>query len=155
MKSISLGIALLCIVGLTAALPAYAQHAHEAHAPVAMAPAPAQRWLPDAALREGMRRAHAAVVELRDHEAGHMSDAVVVQHADAVEAAVNYMFVHCKLAAEPDAALHSILLPLLSAAQALKRDPGNVKPVADMRAVLAHYPQYFNDPGWQQSAPRR
>jgi len=128
------------------------EHHHHAAAPTA-APAAAQRWVPDAPLSEGMRRAHAAVDELRHYEMGHMSAPMAVDRATSVEEAVTYMFAHCKLAAEPDAALHGILVPLLSAAQALKTDPKKVGAVADMRAAIAHYPQYFNDPGWDQPAP--
>jgi len=128
------------------------EHHHHAAAPTA-APAAAQRWAPDAPLSEGMRRAHVAVDELRHYEMGHMSAPMAVDRATSVEEAVTYMFAHCKLAAEPDAALHGILVPLLSAAQALKADPKKVSAVADMRAAIAHYPQYFNDPGWDQPAP--
>jgi hypothetical protein len=56
-------------------------------------------------------------------------------------------------AAEPDAALHGILVPLLAAAQMLKTDPEDIKAVAEMRAALAGYPRYFNDPGWDQPQP--
>ena len=116
-------------------------------------PVPAHRFTPDASLKIGIRRANTAVDQLKHHEMGHMSESMVVDRATAVEDAVTYMFAHCKLAAEPDAALHGILVPLLGAAQALKADPKNVKPVADMHAALAHYPQYFNDRGWDQPAP--
>jgi hypothetical protein len=93
------------------------------------------------------------VDELKHHEMGHMSAPMVVDRAAEVESAVLYMFANCKLAAEPDAALHGILVPLLGAAQALKADPQNVKVVATMRTALARYPRYFNDPGWDQPAP--
>ena len=58
-----------------------------------------------------------------------------------------------QLSAEPDAALHGILVPLLTAAQALKADPAKVSAVADMRAAIAHYPHYFDDPGWDKPVP--
>jgi hypothetical protein len=144
---------LLCAFSLAPLAQAVAQeHHHHAAAPAA-APAAAQRWAPDAPLSEGMRRAHAAVDELRHYEMGHMSAPMAVDRATSVEEAVTYMFAHCKLAPEPDAALHGILVPLLRAAQALKTDPKKVSAVADMRAAIAHYPQYFNDPGWDQPAP--
>ncbi|KRE86623.1 DnrO protein [Rhodanobacter sp. Soil772] len=144
---------LLCAFSLAPWAQAVAQeHHHHAAAPAA-APAAAQRWAPDAPLSEGMRRVHAAVDELRHYEMGHMSAPMAVDRATAVEEAVTYMFAHCKLAPEPDAALHGILVPLLGAAQALKADPQKVGAVADMRAAIAHYPQYFNDPGWDQPAP--
>ncbi len=144
---------LLCAFSLAPWAQAVAQEHHHHAATPAAAPATAQRWTPDAPLSEGMRRAHAAVDELRHYEMGHMSAPMAVERAATVEEAVTYMFAHCKLAAEPDAALHGILVPLMSAAQALKADPKKVSAVADMRAAIAHYPQYFNDPGWDQPAP--
>jgi hypothetical protein len=144
---------LLSAFSLAPLAQAVAQEPHHHAAAPTAAPAPAQRWAPDAPLSEGMRRAHAAVDELRHYEMGHMSAPMAVDRATSVEEAVTFMFAHCKLAAEPDAALHGILVPLLSAAQALKADPKKVSAVADMRAAIAHYPQYFNDPGWDQPAP--
>lgn len=126
-------------------------HAHDKHAQ-AMVAAPLQRWVPDAPLREGMRRAHQAVEELRHYEMGHMSAPMAVDRAETVQQAVLYMFGHCQLAAEPDAALHSILVPLLGAAKALMADTKDLKAVASMRAAMEHYPHYFNDPGWDQPA---
>lgn len=156
MKSVNTVLALACGLGLAVAAQASPQHSHESHAAPAAtsaAAAPAQRWTPDAPLSDGMRRAHAAVDALRHYEMGHMSAPMAVDRATEVEDAVTYMFANCKLAAEPDAALHGILAPLLSAAQALKADPKKVSAVADMRAAIAHYPQYFNDPGWDKPAP--
>jgi hypothetical protein len=155
MKPVTTVLALACGLGLAVAAQASPQHSHESHAApaVAAAAAPAQRWVPDAPLGEGMRRAHAAVDALSHYEMGHMSAPMAVDRATEVEEAVTYMFANCKLAAEPDAALHGILVPLLSAAQALKADPKKVGAVADMRAAIAHYPQYFNDPGWDKPAP--
>jgi hypothetical protein len=155
MKFLKIAAALLCSLGMTVTVNAAPQHAHEQPVvrTMAAAPAPPQRWTPDAPLSEGMRRAYVAVDALRHYEMGHMSVPMAVDRAGDVVDAVSYMFAHCKLAAEPDAALHGILAPLLGAAQALKADPGHVKAVADMRAALAHYPQYFNDPGWDQPTP--
>jgi hypothetical protein len=156
MKSIRTVLALACGLGLVTAAQASPQHAHEghpAHVGTAAAPAPAQRWTPDASLRDGMRRVHAAVDELRHYEMGHMSAPMAVDRATTVEQAVSFMFAHCKLAPEPDAALHGILAPLLGAAQALKHDPKDIGAVARMRAAIAPYPQYFDDPGWDTVAP--
>lgn len=148
----SIIIVLLCAASLAPAMQALAQHQHEhatatssAHAPV---PAPVQRWTPDGPLRAGMRRAHQAVAELRHAQVGHMSAAITRERAAMVESAVTFMFANCKLSAQPDAALHGILVPLLTAAQALKTNPADTRVVDDMRAALAEYPRYFNDPGW-------
>ena len=82
-----------------------------------------------------------------------MGAAEAVREAGAVEAAVTYMFANCKLPPEPDAALHDILVPLLTAAQALKADPRNVKAIDEMRAAIERYPLYFDDPGWKRPNP--
>lgn len=161
MKPMKTVLALACGLGLGLGMAAQAspQHNHESHpahaATAAATPVPAQRWTPDAPLREGMRRAHTAVAELAHYEMGHMSAPMAADRAQEVQDAVTYMFSNCKLSAEPDAALHGILVPLMSAAQTLKADPAKVSAVADMRAAIAHYPQYFNDPGWDQPVPAK
>lgn len=156
MKIVSTIVALVCGFGLAVAAQAAPQDVHEHHAAPAAASAvavPAQRWVPDAPLRAGIRRAYTAVDQLQHYEKGHMTASMAADRASEVEGAVTYMFANCKLTAEPDAALHGILVPLLGAAQALKTDPQDVEAVADMRAALARYPQYFDDPGWSQPAP--
>ena len=159
MKLVTAVVVLVSGFGLAVVAQAAPQHAHEHHAASAAAstasavPVPAQRFAPDASLKTGIRRAYTAVDQLQHHEMGHMSESMVVDRATVVEDAVTYMFAHCKLAAAPDAALHGILVPLIGAAQALKADPHDVKAVAEMRAVLGRYPQYFNDPGWDQPVP--
>jgi len=154
MKRMSPVLTLLAGLGVAAAVQASPQHDHgQAHAHAEAAAVPAQRWTPDAPLAEGMRRAHAAVEQLAHYEMGHMSAPMAVDRTTEVDSAVTYMFAHCKLAAEPDAALHGILVPLLTAAQALKADPQKVSAVAEMRVAIAHYPQYFDDPGWDKPAP--
>ncbi|MFC5526944.1 DnrO protein [Rhodanobacter ginsengisoli] len=143
--------ALLCMVSLAPMAQATAQEHDHHHAAAAVA-APAQRWTPDAPLREGMRRAHVAVEQLHRDETGRMSAAKVVEHAVRIEQAVTFMYANCRLSEQPDAALHGILVPLLRAAQVLKQDPHNRRAVADMREAIAHYPQYFNDPDWDAAS---
>jgi hypothetical protein len=147
--------AITAALSLAFSLAPWASNAVQEHhppAPPAAIAVPAQRWVPDASLREGMRRSYAAVDELRHYEMGHMSAPMALDRATTIEEAVSFMFAHCKLASKPDAALHGILVPLLGAAQALKHDPQNLKAVANMRGALARYPQYFNDPGWDAAA---
>lgn len=114
-------------------------------------PAPAidgARWTPDAPLREGMRRMAVALAAL-DHAAhGHLDAARTPAVAGEVEAAADFMFANCELAAEPDVVLHGLLARLLAGARALAVDPSDPAPVADMRAALGDYPRYFDDPGF-------
>lgn len=156
MKALHTVLALACGLGLAVSVQAAPQHNHEHHpAPATTAPvtAPAQRFEPDTSLREGIRRVHTAVDQLSHYEMGHMSAPMAVDRAVEVEDAVTFMFANCKLSAEPDAALHGILAPLLGAAQALQSNPKDMKAVAEMREALSHYPHYFHDPGWDKPAP--
>lgn len=141
--SLSLAFSLALAVCATASAVPSASHAHD-RAPAA-AIAPATRWAVDASLREGMRRVRSALDDLRHHEMGHMSDGQAQARAGAIEEAVQFMFAHCRLAPEPDAALHSILMPLLSAAQRLKVDPADKAAVAAMRDAIAAYPSLFDE----------
>ena len=153
MKPLSIAAAaLLAAVSFAPALQALPQAQHEHAATPAPVTAPAQLWTPDAPLRTGIRRAHQAVAELQHAESGHMNAAMTRDRAATVERAVVFMFANCKLSAEPDAALHGILVPLFTAAQALQATPDHTQLVADMRAAIARYPQYFDDPGWDQPA---
>jgi hypothetical protein len=155
MKPLYTVLALVCGLGAAVSIQATPQHAHghARHDAAVETPASAQRWVPDAPLRQGIRRAYTAVDQLGHYEMGHMSAPMAVDRAAQVEEAVTFMFANCKLSAKPDAALHGILVPLLSAAQSLKANAANVAAVAAMREALARYPQYFNDPGWDTPVP--
>jgi len=153
MKSLDTVLALVCGLGVAVSIQATPPHVHGHASHDAVVAVSAQRWVPDAPLREGIRRAHTAVDQLRHYEMGHMSAPMAVDRAAQVEEAVTFMFANCKLGAKPDAALHGILVPLLSAARSLKADAANVAAVAAMRVALARYPHYFNDPGWDTPVP--
>jgi hypothetical protein len=148
MTLIKLCLILLCSL----CLPAMAQspsHEHAGHpAPAAGIPVPAERWAADAPLREGMGRIENALTELRHFEMGHMKEPTALEFVAEIQDAGAYIFTHCKLAPDADAALHSMLAPLLSAAQALKDDPHDIAAVDAMRKAVADYPRYFDDPDW-------
>lgn len=142
------------MLGLAVAAGAQATEPHDHLAPaVAPAPAVTQRWAADAPLREGMARVRVALDELRHHEMGHMSDGQARERAVAIEEAVRSMFANCRLAPEPDTALHAILAPLLAAAQRLDKDPADKAAVAAMREAVAPYARRFDDPQWPAVAP--
>lgn len=130
-----------------AAPPAH-DHEHAAHAAPVSTTAPAQRWATDAPLREGMGRVREALDDLRHYEMGHMTADMARERAVTVEDAVKFMFAHCKLAPEPDGALHRILVPLLAAAQRLDKEPTDLSAVAAMRDAVASYSDQFDDPQW-------
>ena len=138
-----------------ASLPAIAQHEHDEHAshasPAAVA-IPAQRHATDAPLRDGMARIRVALDELSHYEMGHMPQSVAVERVDAIKAATDSIFANCKLPADADAALHSMLIPLLNGIQAFQKDPADTSTVASMRQAVADYPRVFDDPNWQPAA---
>lgn len=146
MKSLCLGIALACCPGLVVGAQVPPTPAHDDHAALSTAPMPAQRYATDAPLREGMRRVRAALDELRHYEMGHMPEQIALERVGDIEEATRYMFANCKLAAAPDAALHGMLVPLLAAAAALKKNPQDLPAVGAMRNAVADYPRYFDDP---------
>lgn len=99
-------------------------------------------WTPDAPLVEGMSRVRTAIAGL----GGQPDEATVEARAADVDAAVEYMFANCKLATEPDIALHAILARLMAGTQALHANPGDASPVADMHDAVKNYEQLFTDP---------
>jgi hypothetical protein len=70
--------------------------------------------------------------------------------AAAVEADVRYMVENCRLEPEPDAALHALIGRLMSAAGAVRRDPGSPEGVPQLAAVLHDYGATFDHPGWTE-----
>ncbi len=149
-----LAAALACMLGAAAvqAAPERAHDDHAAHAANAPIAVPATRWATDAPLREGMGRVHTALDELRHYEMGHMPVGMALERVASIEDATTYMFAHCKLAADADAALHGMLVPLLAAAQRLKKNPQDMAAVVAMRSAVADYPRYFDDPQWKVGA---
>ena len=127
------------------------QDAHASHAPAsASSPIlPATPWASDAPLREGMRRMHRAVDALGHAEHDHLDVAQTTAAAQQVQAAAEFMISNCKLAPEPDAALHGLLATLMTGAATIKADPANTTPVAAMRDAMALYPRMFQDAAWQ------
>ena len=128
---------------------------HDKHAtPIADSgptPPAGQRWATDAPLRAGMARVRIATEALQPLQHGPMTAAQVRAQADEIQAAVNAMFAQCKLAPQPDAALHPLLAKLLVASQALRDKPTDAAPLADLSDVLRRYPQLFDDSEWPAS----
>lgn len=150
MNHVQVAVALACglVAGIAAAAPRHSHEDHAAHAASAPVAFPAARWQADTALREGMGRVRIALDELRHFEMGHMSAGSALERIAAIEDAAKYMFAHCTLAPDADAALHGMLVPLLAGAQRLVKDPRDVAAVAAMRGAVADYPRYFDDPQW-------
>ena len=72
--------------------------------------------------------------------------------AAEIDAQVQYLIANCKLDPKADAALHGIIGALLAGSASLKDKPDDAAPVATLRAALADYPKFFDDPTWQPLA---
>lgn len=147
MRNLLLSIVLLCAAGS----PVSAQeHAHHMSPATIARDAPAQRWLADAALREGMGRIGRTVATFQHYEHGHMGPKQAVALATLVEQDIQFLVANCKLEPAADAALHAIIAKLAQAAQAVKADPGDSSTIPSMREALRDYQRQFDDPGFNQ-----
>jgi hypothetical protein len=96
-----------------------------------------------------MTRIRSAVEQDRPaYERGTLQAEAAGALAAAVEADVRYMVENCKLEPEPDAALHALIGRMLSAAGAVRGDPGSPDGVPQLVAVLHDYGATFDHPGW-------
>jgi hypothetical protein len=108
-----------------------------------------ERWATDAALREGMLRIRAAVVDaVPAHEHGHLDGAEARSLAGTIEGQVTYLVENCKLEPEADAVLHQLLAELLQGTATLMNTPDAPDGLPRIVGVLRDYPVYFAHPGW-------
>ena len=103
----------------------------------------ATRYVPDAPLLAGMRRIKAAATELARPPEGGPDPTRVLAQADAIGQAVDGIFRDCRLAPEPDAALHPVLARLLGAVNALRADTRDAEAVAAIGQAIADYERLF------------
>jgi hypothetical protein len=127
---------------------------HGAHAPPAghvshdQASDPVVRWQADEPLARGMQRLRAATRALSHGAHGHLDVAQVQAISRQLDAAVRDMFAQCRLEPEPDAALHPLLARVLQASARLAGGRFDPQALAELEAVLARYPQLFEDAAW-------
>ena len=148
-------IALMLVAGPSGASERAHQPApHQAHALPAGHPspgeaaAPAVRWQADEPLARGMQRVRAVTHSLSHGAHGPLEVAQVKAMAAELDAAVQGMFALCRLAPEPDAALHPLLARVLQASARLAKGGFDAQALADLEAVLARYLLLFEDATW-------
>ena len=150
-RSLALIPALLLLAVATAAAAPAPGHDH-AHAPADAADAALQlddgrRWQTDAPLRENMLRVRAGAAAAR---AAGASRPAATAFADTIDGSIEAMVRACRLPARADATLHVLLGRLAAAAGALRQDDADAAAaLAEVDAVLALYPRYFDHPQWQ------
>lgn len=143
-------VVLVCILGVASlahAMPSQSEAAAESSGHTMV---PTQRWHANPALRTGMSRIRASLLLLLlSHGAGsRLDDAGIREQVKRIDDAVAYLVTHCDLAPDADAVLHGMLGPLLTATRALKERPRGQAAMFALRAAVADYPRYFDDPGW-------
>jgi hypothetical protein len=129
-----------------------AEAEHHDHAAHGAAPelAEGQRWETDAPLREAMQRIRDGVtLNAAAFHDGALSAAAAQSLAAVVERDVQFMIANCRLAPEPDAALHALIGRLLGAGEALRADPLSTEGLPQLEAVLNDYGATFDHPGWK------
>ncbi|WP_119719303.1 DnrO protein [Cognatilysobacter tabacisoli] len=128
-----------------AGAPGHAQdHAdHHPASPATTDAAPAQRWVADATLAENMRGIRVAVDALDHYRHGHIGPEQAAILAAKIRGHANEIVAKCTLPADADAALHAILVPLMSGAAALQRDPTQTAAIAPMQDALRDYERQF------------
>jgi hypothetical protein len=109
-----------------------------------------KRWLTDEPLRASMLKIRAGVEETMPAYQSGALDANQAQSLSAtVEQNVAYMIQNCKLEPEPDAALHVLIGRMLTASEAMKKQPASQAGWPGLLAVLDDYAATFDHPGWK------
>lgn len=134
----------------TAAVPASHSHEHDAaHGPAPVL-AEGQRWETDEPLRTAMDRIHADVLKnLPAFHDAQLQAADAAALADSVDSNVQYMFANCKLAPEPDAALHVLITQMLTAGEHLRENPASAEGMPKLVAAVNTYQATFDHEGMQ------
>jgi len=127
----------------------HAAHVHENAATQPVLPA-GKRWVTDEPLRASMLKIRAGVEETMPAYQSGALDANQAQSLSAtVEQNVAYMIQNCKLEPEPDAALHVLIGRMLTASEAMKKEPASQAGWPGLLAVLDDYAATFDHPGWK------
>lgn len=136
---------------------AHADHAdtgHDHHGGGEPPTFPDTPWASDQPLRDGMDGIAKAYMQARAAQARGAFDA---DQAAALVATVQertaYMFAHCELPDDADAALHVLLAHLAEGAQRSTSDASADAGLDHMGRTLALYPRYFTHDAWPLAAP--
>lgn len=123
-------------------------HAHgdDGHELLPPVPDNHKPWAIDEPLGEGMTRVRQALAAVPADAGAVIAPATVTALTGEVDAAINYMFAHCSLPPEPDAALHGVLAQLMVSSRELRDNAADTSAVATMREAVDRYARLFDDP---------
>lgn len=120
-----------------------------------------EKWPTDEALRQGMKKIRIATdkaIQSAHTSAGHgLSQQQADILAEQVHQQINNMLAECKLPADADAVLHTLLADMLQAAQQLKASSASdkhsmqqqrIESLVNIQDSLSLYPKYFDDRQW-------
>ena len=112
-----------------------------------------QLWPTDEPLRAAMAKIRSALERAAPaFEGKELRPADAQALAVVVEESVAYMVANCRLAPAPDAALHALIGRMMSASEALTKDPESEAGVPQLLAVMRDYGSSFDHPGWAAHA---
>lgn len=120
-----------------------------------------EKWETDKALRQGMKNIRSATDKALQSAHANPDHSLSKQQADRlaeqIDQQIKHMIAQCKLPAEADAVLHSLLADMLQAAQQLKLSSSldkqsmqqtRIQALFSIQSSLDLYPKYFNDDEW-------
>ena len=145
------------IIALAITTPAQAQtpaiehnHGHDEHGASALTLDHGKKWQTDEALRQGMQSIRTEVMNNVDaFHHNQLTQANAEKIAKHINDQIGLIASQCKLKPEADAALHVIIGELLTAAEALTKDPQSMQGLPAMVGALQQYPEYFEHKGWK------
>ncbi|MCX7156485.1 MAG: hypothetical protein NTW45_08600 [Rhodocyclales bacterium] len=141
--------------------PVYAAnhtHEHDAHGAATLKLDNGQKWKTDAPLRQGMANIKAAVQpHLHAIHENTLKAANYQTLAKRTNTQIAFMVENCKLAPDADAQLHLIIGELGAAAEAMAgKDKAQSRQKGALQLVhaLETYSEFFDHPGWNESATK-
>jgi hypothetical protein len=127
----------------------HAAHMHENDATKPVLPE-GERWATDEPLRASMLKIRAGVeATMPAYQSGALDANQARSLSATIEQNVAYMIQNCKLEPEPDAALHVLIGRMMTASEAMKREPASPAGWPELMAVLRDYTATFDHPGWK------
>lgn len=135
---------LLAVLAVAFAADPAAAHRHASPEPTTNAVTARHVATPE--LVEAMDRIRNAVEAFEHARHGHMGPAQVRALSAHLDAQVAYAFSACRLPADADASLHSLLGVIAKASRALHERPDDFGPVLAMERALADYARVFSAP---------
>jgi len=108
------------------------------------------KWSIDDSLHIGMSRIRDEVMtNLNAIHYNKFSDKQYAKMVPVLEKHLTYLFENCKLPAQADAQLHTLLAKVMQGVDKMKNTADKKQGTILIVQALKDYPAYFNDPNWK------